>query len=43
MMTLFEIFALTLPMSMILIALRYGPRLSRHLENARLDREQYGA
>lgn len=43
MMTFFEITALTMPMWMSLIAIEYGPRISRHLENARLDREQYGA
>lgn len=43
MFMILEIIVLTLPISMSLIAIEYGPKLARHIENARLDREQYGA
>lgn len=42
MMTLLTNLALTSPLFLMYLALEYGPRLNRYLENERLDREQYG-
>lgn len=43
MMTLLTNLALSSPLFLMYAALHYGPKLNRYLENARLDREQYGA
>lgn len=42
MFMILEILTLTLPISMIVAAIEFGPGISRRLEIARLDREQYG-
>lgn len=42
MFMILEILALTLPISLSVLAIEYGPGISRRLEVARLDREQYG-
>lgn len=38
-----ELFLVCVPLALTVIGIEYGPRLSRYLENARIDRELYGA